>query len=170
MSEVKTYPVSDEVAAHAHINNDQYLEMYDRSINDSDGFWAEQAEKMIDWFSPWEKVQEVDYHKASIKWFDGATLNVSHNCLDRHLESRGDQVAIIWEGDDPNEDKKITYRELHKEVCKFANALKALGAKKGDRITLYMPMIPEAAISMLACARDITRARAFRTSCNSRKS
>ena len=153
MSEIKTYPVSAEVAAHAHLTNDQYLEMYQRSIDDSDGFWAEQAEKFLDWRKPWDKVQEWDYNKAEIAWFLGGKLNVAENCLDRHLESRGDQVAIIWESDDPNEDRKITYRELHEEVCKFANVLKAHGAQKGDRICLYMPMIPEAAVAMLACAR-----------------
>ena len=149
----KTYPVDEATAARAHVNNAQYLDMYQRSIDDSDGFWAEQAEKEIDWFSKWDTVQNIDYHKAQIRWFEGATLNVSYNCLDRHLETRGDQTAIIWEGDDPGEDKHISYRELHAEVCKFANALKNLGANKGDRICLYMPMVPEAAVAMLACTR-----------------
>ncbi len=153
MSDDKMYPVSEDAAGRAHITNDQYLEMYDRSVTEADAFWAEQAEKFIDWSSPWNTVQDVDFNKARIRWFDGATLNVSHNCLDRHLEERGDQTAIIWEGDDPGEDKKITYRELHSEVCKLANALKKYGAKKGDRICLYMPMVPEAAVAMLACAR-----------------
>ncbi|MEM7209453.1 MAG: acetate--CoA ligase [Pseudomonadota bacterium] len=153
MSDAKMYPVSDDVAAHAHIDNEKYLEMYKQSIDDPEGFWADSANEMIDWMSPWHTVRDVDYHKAHIRWFDGATLNVSYNCLDRHLETRGDQTAIIWEGDDPTEDKTITYRELHAEVCKFSNALKDMGAKKGDRICLYMPMIPEAAVAMLACAR-----------------
>ncbi len=153
MSESKTYPVSAESSDRAWIDDEKYQEMYKRSIEDPDKFWAEQASQFIDWYTPWDKVQEWDYHKADIKWFEGAKLNVSHNCLDRHLETRGDQVAIIWEGDDPNVQRKITYRELHTEVCQFASALKGLGVKKGDRICIYMPMIPEAAVAMLACTR-----------------
>jgi acetyl-CoA synthetase len=153
MSEQKVYPVNPDVAANAWIDEAKYQEMYQQSVDNPDEFWAEQAKQHIDWFTPWDKVQEWDYHQAEIKWFEGASLNVSHNCLDRHLETRGDQVAIIWEGDDPEEDRKITYRELHAEVCQFANALKGLGAKKGDRICIYMPMIPEAAVAMLACTR-----------------
>ena len=153
MSEVKVYPVPEAVAASANINNEQYLEMYDRSINDSDNFWAEQAEKFLNWSGKWDKVQEWDYNSADIKWFIGGKLNVSYNCLDRHLEERGDQTAIIWEGDDPDTDKKITYRELHADVCKFANVLKSRGVEKGDRVSIYMPMIPEVAVAMLACTR-----------------
>ncbi len=153
MSESKTYPVSAESSDRAWIDDEKYQEMYKRSIEEPDEFWAEQANQFIDWYTPWDKVQEWDYHKAEIKWFEGAKLNVSHNCLDRHLETRGDQVAIIWEGDDPNVQRKITYRELHAEVCQFASALKGLGVKKGDRICIYMPMIPEAAVAMLACTR-----------------
>ena len=153
MSEDKIYPVSEEAAANTLLTREQYDEMYARSIESPDEFWAEQAEKNIHWFSPWEKVQEWDYNKADIAWFKGAKLNVAYNCLDRHLESRGDQTAIIWEGDNPEEDKKLTYRELHTEVCKFSNALKGLGVKKGDRVCIYMPMIPEAAVAMLATAR-----------------
>nr|VFJ49913.1 MAG: acetyl-CoA synthetase [Candidatus Kentron sp. FM]VFJ72596.1 MAG: acetyl-CoA synthetase [Candidatus Kentron sp. FM]VFK20099.1 MAG: acetyl-CoA synthetase [Candidatus Kentron sp. FM] len=153
MSDTKIYPVPAEFAARAHINDTQYQEMYQRSISDPDGFWAEQAEKFITWFEPWNKVSEWDYHNADVKWFPGAKLNVSYNCLDRHLESRGDQVAILWEGDDPQVDKKITYRELHAEVCRFANALKDRGVKKGDRVSIYMPMIPEVIVAMLACTR-----------------
>ena len=153
MSESKTYPVSAESSDRAWIDDEKYQEMYQRSIDDPDAFWAEQANQFIDWYTPWDKVQEWDYHKADIKWFEGAKLNVSHNCLDRHLETRGDQVAIIWEGDDPSVQRKITYRELHAEVCQFASALKGLGVKKGDRICIYMPMIPEAAVAMLACTR-----------------
>ena len=153
MSESKTYPVSAESSDRAWIDDEKYQEMYKRSIEDPDKFWAEQASEFIDWYTPWDKVQEWDYHKADIKWFEGAKLNVSHNCLDRHLETRGDQVAIIWEGDDPSVQRKITYRELHTEVCQFASALKGLGVKKGDRICIYMPMIPEAAVAMLACTR-----------------
>jgi acetyl-CoA synthetase len=153
MSEEKTYPVPANIAANAHIDAQRYAEMYDRSVNDSDNFWAEQAEEFVTWFKKWDKVQEWDYTKAEIKWFIGGKLNVAYNCLDRHLDTRGDQTAIIWEGDDPNVDKKITYRELHEEVCKFANGLKSLGVVKGDRVCIYMPMVPEAAVAMLACAR-----------------
>jgi len=153
MSESKTYPVPAEFAQNAWIDAAKYEAMYKRSVDDPDGFWAEQAEEFVTWFKKWDKVMDVDYHKANIRWFDGAKLNVSYNCLDRHLESRGDQVAIIWEGDDPKVDKKITYRELHEEVCKFANALKGLGIEKGDRVCIYMPMIPEVAVAMLACTR-----------------
>ncbi|MFZ1829950.1 MAG: acetate--CoA ligase [Candidatus Competibacteraceae bacterium] len=153
MSDAKLYPVPAEVAAHAWINNDQYLEMYKRSVDDPEGFWADQANEFLTWFKPWDKVLDWDFTKGHIEWFKGGTLNVSYNCLDRHLESRGDQVAIIWEGDSPNEDKKLTYRQLHTEVCKFANVMKSLGVTKGDRVCIYMPMIPETAVVMLACTR-----------------
>ncbi|PIE83174.1 MAG: acetate--CoA ligase [Candidatus Contendobacter odensis] len=153
MSEDKIYPVPADVAAHAWINNDQYLEMYQRSIDDPKGFWSEQAQKLLTWSKPWDKVLDWDFTKAHIRWFEGGKLNVSHNCIDRHLASRGDQIAIIWEGDSPNEDKKITYKELHAEVCKLANALKSQGIEKGDRVCIYMPMIPETAVAMLACTR-----------------
>jgi len=148
------YPVTAEWAKRAHIDNDRYLEMYERSVRDPDGFWAEQA-KRVDWFRAPTVIKNVDYGppEVSIKWYEDGVLNIAHNCLDRHLATRGDQTAIIWEGDDPAEDKKITYRELHRDVCKFANALKGLGVRKGDRVTLYLPMIPEAAVAMLACAR-----------------
>jgi len=138
----------------AHINNEQYLEMYQKSIKQPDEFWAEQADEFLSWSRRWDKVQSCDFGKnVDIKWFEGAKLNVSYNCLDRHLETRGDQVAIIWEGDDPEEDRKITYKELHEEVCRFANVLKGRGVKKGDCISIYMPMIPQAAVAMLACTR-----------------
>jgi len=153
MSESKLYDVPADVAANAYINEDKYNEMYQRSIADPEGFWAEQAEEFIDWFKPWNKVWDWDYEKANIAWFEGAKLNVSYNCLDRHLETRGDQVAVIWEGDDPAVDKKITYRELHEDVCKFANVLKARGVKKGDRVSIYMPMVSEVVVAILACAR-----------------
>ena len=153
MSDAKLYPVPAEAAAHAWINGAKYQEMYQQSVDDPDGFWAEQAKQFVTWFKPWDKVLDWDFSRGHIRWFDGATLNVSYNCLDRHLEQRGDQVAIIWEGDSPNEDKKITYRELYQDVCKFANVLKGLGVKKGDRICIYMPMIPETAVAMLACTR-----------------
>nr|VFK63234.1 MAG: acetyl-CoA synthetase [Candidatus Kentron sp. UNK]VFK70771.1 MAG: acetyl-CoA synthetase [Candidatus Kentron sp. UNK] len=153
MSEHKTYDVPAEFAARAHINDAKYQEMYQRSVSDPDGFWAEQAKEFVTWFEPWKKVSEWDYNSADIKWFPGAKLNVSFNCLDRHLDTRGDQTAILWEGDDPQVDKKITYKALHAEVCRFANALKARGVKKGDRVSIYMPMIPEVIVAMLACTR-----------------
>jgi len=153
MSDVKTYPVPADFAANALINAEQYETMYKQSVEDPDGFWAEQAEKFLTWSKRWDKVQEWDFHTADIKWFKGGKLNVAYNCLDRHLDSRGDQTAIIWEGDNPAEDKKISYRELHAEVCKLGNVLKDRGIKKGDRVCIYMPMIPEATVAMLACAR-----------------
>jgi acetyl-CoA synthetase len=127
--------------------------MYERSMNEPETFWAEQAKTFIDWEKKWDKVSDVDFAKGKIAWFEGATLNVSYNCLDRHLPERADQVAIIWEGDDPNSSESITYSQLHEKVCKFSNGLEELGVVKGDRICLYMPMILEAAIAMLACAR-----------------
>ncbi len=154
MSEIKTYPVPEAIKNTAHINNEQYLAMYKQSLENPDEFWAEQAEKFISWFKPWDKVKSGGYEDdVNIKWFEGAKLNVSYNCLDRHLDTRGDQVAIIWEGDDPEEDRQITYKELHEEVCRFSNVLKSRGVQKGDRVCLYMPMIPEAAVAMLACTR-----------------
>jgi acetyl-CoA synthetase len=155
MSENKVYPVPADFAAQANINEEQSQAMYRQSIEDPEGFWAEQAEQYVTWFKKWDKVLDWSFDKDDlhINWFKGAKLNVSYNCLDRHLDSRGDQVAIIWEGDDPNEDRKITYRELHEEVSKFANVLKSRGVKKGDRVSLYLPMIPEAAVAMLACTR-----------------
>ena len=153
MSEEKVYPVPAEVAAKAWINDAQYQEMYARSISDPDGFWGEKAGELLTWFKPWSKVSDCDFKAGRIKWLEGGKLNVSYNCLDRHLETRGDQVAIIWEGDSPNEDRKITYKQLHEEVSRFANALKGLGVQKGDRVCIYLPMIPEAAVAMLACTR-----------------
>ncbi len=153
MSEVKTYPVPADAAARAHADNDTYLAMYQRSIEDPENFWAEQANELVTWFKPWDTVMNVDYHKANIKWFEGASLNVCYNCVDRHLENRGDQVAIIWEGDDPSVDKSITYNELFEQVSKLGNVLKDRGVKKGDCVSIYMPMVPEAAVAMLACAR-----------------
>ena len=155
MSEIKVYDVPADFASKANINAAQYDEQYKRSIDDPEGFWAEQAEKNLHWFKKWDTVLDWSYDAKDlhIKWFEGGKLNVAYNCIDRHLESRGDQVAIIWEGDEPTEDKKITYNELHQEVSKFANVLKARGVKKGDRVCIYMPMIPEAGYAMLACAR-----------------
>ncbi len=154
MTTIKTYAVTAETASRAFIDAAGYEEMYKRSIEDNEGFWAEQAQR-IDWIKPFTKVKDVSWAKddVHIRWYYDGTLNVCYNCVDRHLETKGGDVAIIWEGDDPARDLKITYRDLHTRVCKFANALKKLGAKKGDRITIYMPMIPEAAVAMLACAR-----------------
>jgi acetyl-CoA synthetase len=154
MSEVKVYPVVPEFAAKAHIDNAKYQAMYDQSVNDPDAFWGEQG-KRLDWFTPYTRVKNTsfDLHNVDIRWFEDGTLNAAYNCLDRHLEARGDQVAIIWEGDDPSESEKITYRDLHGRVCRLANALRDQGVAKGDVVTLYMPMIPEAAVAMLACAR-----------------
>ena len=155
MSSEKIYPVPPEIAKNAYITADKYKAMYDRSIQDPEGFWAEQANHYLDWYQPFGKVWDWSYDQNNlyIKWFEGGKLNVTYNCIDRHLEKRGDQVAIIWEGDDPKYDKKITYRELHQQVSKLANVLKNRGVKKGDRVCIYMPMIPEAGYAMLACAR-----------------
>lgn len=153
MSDVKIYDVKPGIVAHAHITAETYKGMYQRSIEKPEAFWAEQAEQFLVWSKRWDTVMDYDYPKGYIRWFEGGKLNVSVNCIDRHLEARGDQVAIIWEGDNPAHDKKITYRQLHEDVCKFANVLKMLGVKKGDRVCIYLPMISEAATVMLACTR-----------------
>src|SRR5262245_18863370 len=153
MSE-KIYDVPADWAKRAYVDAAKYKEMYARYIQDPNGFWAEHA-KRVDWIKPFTKIENVSYAPGniSIKWFEDGVLNVAYNCVDRHLAKRGDQTAIIWEGDDPKNDKKITYKQLHAEVCKFANVLKSRGVKRGDRVTIYMPMIPETAYAMLACAR-----------------
>ncbi|MEW8044636.1 MAG: acetate--CoA ligase [gamma proteobacterium symbiont of Phacoides pectinatus] len=155
MSESKVCPVPAEFAAQANINQAQYQEMYQRSVQDPEGFWAEQAQEYLTWFKPWDKVLDWSFGEDDlhIEWFKGGKLNVSYNCLDRHLDSRGDQTAILWEGDSPEEDRAVTYRELHADVNRFANVLKDRGVKKGDRVSIYMPMIPEAVVAMLACTR-----------------
>ncbi len=152
--ETQIYPVAETARARALVDEASYEAMYARSIEDTEGFWAEQAQR-IDWIRPFTKVRDVSYakHDLHIRWFEDGTLNVCYNCVDRHLPSKADDTAILWEGDDPARDEAISYRQLHERVCRFANSLKALGAEKGDRITIYMPMIPEAAIAMLACAR-----------------
>ena len=154
MTQDRLFAPSESTVANALIDNSGYQAMYDASIADPDAFWAEHG-KRIDWIKPYSQVSDVSYDKADlhISWFGDGTLNAAANCLDRNLASRGDQTAIIWEGDDPADSRHISYAELHEEVCKFANVLKAEGAKKGDRITIYMPMIPEATVAMLACAR-----------------
>jgi len=151
----KLYDIPDNIKKSTHITEAKYKEMYQRSIDDPEAFWAEQAGEFLSWTQPWDKVMDWSYDQNDlhIKWFEGGKLNVAYNCIDRHLATRGDQVAIIWEGDDPNEDKKITYKELHEHVSKLANVLKNRGVKKGDRVCIYMPMIPEAGYAMLACAR-----------------
>ncbi|CAN5431473.1 acetate--CoA ligase [soil metagenome] len=155
MSEVKVYPVPAEWQKRAWVDNAKYLDMYGLSVADPGAFWREQA-KRIDWIRPFTKVKNTSFHapNVSIKWFEDGALNVAANCLDRHLASRGDQVAILWEADDPKTpSRRVTYRQLHREVCIFANVLKKMGVAKGDRVTIYMPMIPETAVAMLACAR-----------------
>ena len=148
------YPVNADFAASALVDEAKYFEMYQQSIENNEEFWAEHG-KRIDWIKPYTKIKDVSYAKENlhINWYSDGTLNVCVNCVDRHLETKADQTAIIWEGDNPEVSKHITYRELHREVCRFANVLKGLGVVKGDRITLYMPMVPEAAYAMLACAR-----------------
>ena len=147
------YPVSPDALARTHLTREQYETLYRQSIEDPDTFWAEQARQFVTWSKPWQRVADCDFDKADIRWFEGAELNVAYNCIDRHLTTRGDQVAILWEGDHPGEDRRVTYRELHEATCRLANALKARGVKSGDRVSIYMPMIPEAAVAMLACAR-----------------
>ena len=153
MSDVHLYPVPEHFKAGAAINLERYRAMYAESVNSPDTFWAEQAKQFLTWQQPWTQVTKSDLRKGEVAWFIGGKLNVSVNCIDRHLPQRGDQTAIIWEGDDPAEDQLITYGELHTEVCRLANALRARGVKKGDRVCIYMPMIPEASYAMLACAR-----------------
>ena len=154
MTEHHVFPVPESWAERAWADEATYVKMYEQSVADPEAFWGEHG-KRIDWFKPFTKVKDVSYGPGDvhIKWFHDGTLNAAHNCLDRHLETRGDQTAIIWEGDDPEDDKKITYKELHEAVCRLASGLKEIGVQKGDRITIYMPMIPEAAMAMLACAR-----------------
>ena len=153
MSDDQVFPVSDDWVQRAWADSSKYQEMYDRSVEDPDGFWADHG-KRVDWIKPFTKVRDTDFNRpVSIKWFEDGTLNAAANCLDRHLNARGDQTAIIWEGDDPTESRTLTYRQLHEEVSRLANGLKNIGVAKGDVVTIYMPMIPEAAVAMLACAR-----------------
>ena len=151
MSELYSVPAA--IQERTLIDAETYQQMYKRSIEDPDGFWSEQAEYFLDWYQPWHTVSNADMPSGSIQWFAGAQLNVSVNCIDRHLPQRADQTAIIWEGDDPSVDATVTYQELHDRVCQLANGLRARGVSKGDRVCIYMPMIPEAAYAMLACAR-----------------
>jgi len=153
MSDGKVYPVDPGIAAAAHIDEARYREMYQRSIDDPNAFWADMADQFISWEKKPTQVMNADFHDVSIKWFEDGELNVAWNCIDRHLADRADQVAIIWESDSGEESKKITYSQLHEQVSRFANVLKARNVKKGDRVCIYMPMIPEAAMAALACAR-----------------
>ena len=155
MTEIKTYPVPGAIAASAWVDKDKYEALYRASIEDPETFWRQQAETELDWIEPFTQVKDVSFDEQDlhVRWFADGKLNVAANCLDRHLAARGQQTAILWESDDGKETRRLSYRELHAAVCRTANALKTLGAKKGDRITIYMPMIPETAIAMLACAR-----------------
>ena len=154
MSETKAYPVPADFAAKANLSPEKYKDMYAASIVNPDAFWREQAGR-LDWFKPFTEVKDVSWDKEDlhVKWYADGELNVCYNCLDRHLETRGDKTAIIFEGDEPGQSHNITYKQAHSAVCKFANILKDMGVKKGDRVTIYMPMIVEAAYAMLACAR-----------------
>jgi len=152
-SDSKVYPVLDTTRERAQVNGlEAYQKMYDASVQDPEGFWGDQA-KRLDWFHPWSEVLNWDFKESNISWFGGGRLNIAHNCIDRHLKERGDEVAIIWEADNPADGRNITYRQLHSEVCRMANVLKAHGVRKGDRVVVYLPMIPELAYLMLACAR-----------------
>ncbi|MFM1849016.1 MAG: hypothetical protein RL417_2490, partial [Pseudomonadota bacterium] len=153
MTSPQIFDIPERVAKHALLDSAQYEALYKRSIEDPEGFWSERAKEFVTWFSPWKTTLEHDYNKAHIRWFQGGELNVAYNCVDRHIEERGDKTAIIWIGNEPGDERKISYRELHAGVGRVANALKALGVTKGDRVAVYMPMVPELAMTMLACAR-----------------
>jgi acetyl-CoA synthetase len=153
MTDIKAHPKLANFVKNALIDEQRYSSEYQSSIADPESYWAEQAEKFIDWYKPWDSVSNVDYRKAKIAWFEGAQLNVSYNCIDRHLATKAEQTAIIFEADEPGNHRHISYQELHDEVCRFANILKDRGVKKGDRVCIYMPMIPEVGYAMLACAR-----------------
>ncbi|CAI8978137.1 acetate--CoA ligase [Pseudomonas sp. IT-P294] len=153
MFDISTFPIADAVRRAAHLSQDDYKRLYRQSIEHPTEFWAEQATRFLDWSKHWDTVQRYNLKTGEASWFAGGKLNVSYNCIDRHLEKRGDQTAILWEGDDPAESAQITYKKLHHNVCRLANVLKSRGVKKGDRVCIYMPMIPEAAYAMLACTR-----------------
>ena len=153
MSDSRIYPVPREFSDTAYIDNEQYEELYRKSIADPEAFWAEQAGELLNWSKQWNRVMDFDFNNGEISWFEGGRINATVNCLDRHLETRADQAAIIWESDQPDEDLVVTYAELYEKVCRFGNLLKSRGVKKGDRVSIYMPMIPEAAVAMLGCAR-----------------
>ncbi len=148
-----SYPIPEEFQRRAHITEQRYRDLYRRSVDDPEGFWSEQAESSLNWSGRWKKVLDWDFTKGHVSWFEGGKLNACDNCVDRHLATRGGQTAIIWEGNEPGESRSLTYRELHEQVCRLANVLKIRGIGKGDRVCLYMPMVPEAVMAMLACAR-----------------
>ncbi len=154
MSQIHKHTIPANIADRCLINPEQYQQRYQLSISDPDAFWGEEG-KILDWMKPYTRVKNTSFAPGniSIKWYEDGTLNLAANCLDRHLHARGDQTAIIWEGDDASQSKNITYKELHRDVCRFANVLLSLGIKKGDVVAIYMPMVPEAAVAMLACAR-----------------
>lgn len=154
MSQIHKHTIPANIADRCLINPQQYEAMYQQSINVPDTFWGEQG-KILDWIKPYQKVKNTSFApgNVSIKWYEDGTLNLAANCLDRHLQENGDRTAIIWEGDDASQSKHISYKELHRDVCRFANTLLELGIKKGDVVAIYMPMVPEAAVAMLACAR-----------------
>ncbi|MDO9116512.1 MAG: acetate--CoA ligase [Nitrospira sp.] len=147
------YPVPEEFRTQAHITEPRYQDLYQRSVEDPEGFWSEQAKRSVSWSGPWSRVLDWDFKTGHIRWFEGGKLNACYNCVDRHLVERGEQPAIIWEGNEPDQSRRITYRELHEQVCRVANVLKKRGIGTGDRVCIYMPMIPEAVFAMLACAR-----------------
>ena len=153
MTKETIYEPSEEIINDAVISNQEFEELYKESINNPDQFWDQQARTYLSWDKEWDVIKESDLTKGDVSWFKGAKLNASVNCIDRHLENNGEKTAIIWEGDDPQDSLKISYKQLHESVCKFANALKKRGIGKGDRVCIYMPMIPEAAYAILACAR-----------------
>ena len=153
MADEARYPIPDDARQRALINNEQYLTMYDASINDPETFWSEQANEFLDWHTGWQQLTDSNFMKGEARWFVGGKLNACYNCIDRHLPKRADQTAIIWEGDDPETSAEMSYSEVHEKVCRLANALKSRGVQKGDRVCIYMPMIPEAAYAMLACTR-----------------
>ena len=154
MSQIHKHTIPANIADRCLINPQQYEAMYQQSIDAPDTFWGEQG-KILDWITPYQKVKNTSFApgNVSIKWYEDGTLNLAANCLDRHLQENGDRTAIIWEGDDASQSKHISYKELHRDVCRFANTLLELGIKKGDVVAIYMPMVPEAAVAMLACAR-----------------
>ena len=153
MNKEKIYQPPQSILENSNISETEFNKLYKQSLENPEEFWANQADLYLDWDEQWTKVRENDIERGQIIWFKDGKLNASVNCIDRHLPENGNKVAFIWEGDDPNDSKKITYQQLHDEVCKFSNVLKIRGVKKGDRVCIYMPMIPEATYAMLACAR-----------------
>jgi acetyl-CoA synthetase len=149
----KIYPIPEQLISNAHVNTEQYQQLYKQSLQQPDLFWAQQARENLSFFAEWDKVSDCDFKSGQVRWFEGAKINVAYNCIDRHLDSKANQIAILWEGNEAGENRSISYQELHQQVCKLANALISLGVKKGDRVVIYLPMVPEAAFAMLACAR-----------------